>query len=57
MIGRDRDVEDVLLMHGWSAKGVIRNDSDARISGLEHTYRGLTGLSSNYRVCYHVLVE
>ena len=50
MIGRDRDVVDMLVMHGWFADGVIPNGSDARISRLFQNNSDLTGL-----YLYHVV--
>jgi len=55
MIGRDRDVVDVLVMHGWFAEGGVPNGNDARVSRLLRRWRGLTGLYRNQRACYHVL--
>jgi len=58
MIGRDRDVVDVLVMHGWFAKGGMPNGSDRRISGyILQRGRGLTGLYRTQRASYHILGE
>ena len=53
MIGRDRDVVDMLVMHGWFADGVIPNASDARISRLFQRNSGLMGSCRNLCVCHH----
>ena len=55
MIGRDRDVVDVLVMHGWVAEDAVPNGNDARVSRLHRCACGLTGLYRNQRACYHVL--
>jgi len=57
VIGRDRDVVDVLVMHGWFAKGGMPNDSDRRISRLLQDDRGLTGLYRTQRASDHILGE
>jgi len=57
MIGRDRDVVDILVMHGWFADGVIPNVSDARLSKLFQSRSHLTGSYHNECVCYHVVGE
>jgi len=57
VIGRDRDVVDVLVMHGWFAKGGMPNDSDRRISRLLQDDRGLTGLYGTQRASDHILGE
>ena len=57
MIGRDRDVVDVLVTHGWFAEGGVPNGNDARVSRLDQCRRGLTGLYRNQRACHHVLGE
>jgi len=56
MIGRDRDVVDVLVKHGF-AKGGVPNGNDARVSTLDQCACGLTGLYRNQRACHHVLGE
>ena len=55
MIGRDRDVVDVLVMHGWFAVGGMPSDNDRRISTLFQHDRGLTGLCRTQRASYHEL--
>ena len=57
MIGRDRDVVDVLVMHGWFAVGGMPSDNDRRISTLFQHDRGLTGLCRTQRASYHELGE
>ena len=57
MIGRDRDVVDVLVTHGWFAEGGVPNGNDARVSILDQCRRELTGLYRNRRACYHLLGE
>jgi len=49
MIGRDRDVVDVLALHGWFAEGEMPNDSDGRITRLVQLNCGLTGLYRTQR--------
>jgi len=57
MIGRDRDVVDVLVTHGWFAEDGVPNGNDARVSRLEQHRCGLTGLYRNQRAGHHVLGE
>ena len=54
MIGRDRDVVDVLVTHGWFARGWIPNGS---VSRLHQDRSNLAGLFRNQRVCHHVFGE
>ena len=48
---------DVLVMHGWFAKGGMPNDSDRRISRLLQDDRALTGLYGTQRASYRILGE
>jgi len=57
MTGRDRDVVDVLVTHGWFAEGGVPNGNDARVSRLLQDRYGLSGLYRNQRASYHVLGE
>jgi len=47
MIGRDRDVVDVLVTHGWFAEDGVPNRNDARVSILDQCRCRLTGLYRN----------
>ena len=47
MIGRDCDVVDVLVMHGWFAEDAVPNGNDARVSRLAQESSNLTGLFRN----------
>ena len=48
---------DVLVMHGWFAKGGMPNGSDRRISRLLQDKRRLTGLYRTQHASDHILGE